>query len=221
MLTMLMLVSSESMGHLMMDDFSSMNWSSSSSAPSSQDHHQRRHHHQQPPQQPLRPHPQQQGDALCRDRFGYHGRSTFLRLSCNFCYMYLFPAAAPAAPASTVALNLTDAPGAPGPSGATSSSGALLRDRRRSLQGPANETVFNETCRAMAPDDCRRWRSCCEAADDCCRRQLRVTVENNASGDNFRCKATWDGLRCWDEAMPDSYETQFCPDYLLHSNPTS
>lgn len=204
MLTMVMLVSG-SIANLMNDDYSSMNWSSSPP----QDHHQRHHRHQQQPPQPLRQQQQQLEGGLCRDRFGYHDRSTFLRLSCHFCYIYLFPAATP------VALNLTEAP-----SGSTSS-GAMMRDRRRSLQGPFNETLFNETCRSMAPDECQRWRSCCEAADECCRRQLRASVGNNASADNFRCKATWDGLGCWDAANPDSHETQYCPDYLLHSNPTS
>lgn len=194
----------------MYDDYSSVNWSSSPT----QDHHLKRHHHQLQPPQPLRQLHQQQEVAKCRDRFGYHDRSTFLRLSCNFCYMYLFPVA------STVARNLTDTGASGAPSGSGSSE-TILRNRRRSLPDISNETLFNETCSSMASYDCRRWRSCCEAADECCRRQLSMSVGNNASDDNFQCKATWDGLSCWDTAKPDSYETQFCPDYMLHSNPTS
>ena len=69
---------------------------------------------------------------------------------------------------------------------------------------------------------CERWKSCCRAANTCCRRQLSLTTRpasamldpTRVDDADERCASTWDGFSCWDSANPGTTVRQACPAYM-------
>jgi len=71
---------------------------------------------------------------------------------------------------------------------------------------------------------CERWKSCCRAANNCCRRQLslRTTaspgvmegLRSPVDDRTERCASTWDGFSCWDSAEAGTEVRQACPPFM-------
>ena len=74
---------------------------------------------------------------------------------------------------------------------------------------------------------CERWKSCCRAANSCCRRQLRLRTrasihlmegqwisDDEEEEEVERCASTWDGFSCWDSAEAGTTVRQTCPAYM-------
>ncbi|XP_061179477.1 calcitonin gene-related peptide type 1 receptor-like [Saccostrea echinata] len=78
-----------------------------------------------------------------------------------------------------------------------------------------NETVKSNVCSFLSRDECQRWILCCEAADNCCERQLALPVKTNET-----CGRIWDGWLCWDEADRGTLQYSSCPLFVPYFMPS-
>lgn len=153
------------------------------------------------------------GAGLCRDRLGAFPAPTFRLLTCGMCFMFLYnnkPMDAIFKSFHIVFLNSSGSPVDFAP------------------PDVSNDSVVEKVCRVVrqAKEDCTRWTSCCQAADNCCQRQqalgdvTRVTGNEAGGGkaEQLACPRTWDGFSCWDDATAGSMVTKPCPGYIEHSS---
>ena len=142
---------------------------------------------------------------VCKDRFGPVDVTTFRRRSCVLCYYYLFPVGRDLRAVPPYYLYLARLNG-------------TSRDRMIEME-PDNATVMAEVCDSLDTDGCRRLKTCCRTAIDCCQRQLQQPT-SDAVGEDVQeekepsCISTWDGFSCWDRTPAGSYVRQTCPTYM-------
>ena len=145
------------------------------------------------------------GEGQCQDRFGSYNVSIFRRRQCTLCYSYLFPRGKSLEPLwknmeYLVSTNLTYLSAAVMVAADTDDAGAVT-----------------QICETLSEEECERWRSCCVAAQDCCRRQLGQIV---LDGPGY-CPRRWDGFGCWDATPAGTSLSMYCPTFIKHSIPTS
>lgn len=148
---------------------------------------------------------------LCRERTKNLSPLTFGLTSCATCYFYLF----------------MDDP-----------SKELWADEEW-LVGPNNTRILADVhaaastasvCSALTPDECDRWKSCCLAAEECCRRQverlaafrLRPPIAGGGGGGGGKpfCPQQWDGFGCWDFTAPGKVASDQCPEFINYAVPS-
>ncbi|XP_056007722.1 calcitonin gene-related peptide type 1 receptor-like isoform X2 [Ostrea edulis] len=78
-----------------------------------------------------------------------------------------------------------------------------------------NASIKASVCSLLTQDECHRWTSCCEAAEQCCHRQLS---ENK--GTNSSCGRIWDGWLCWNDAAQGTQSYGSCPLFMPFFTPS-
>ncbi|XP_052095932.1 calcitonin gene-related peptide type 1 receptor-like [Mytilus californianus] len=138
-------------------------------------------------------------ERKCHSRLGFHNSHVFELFSCAWCYEYLFTI--------KPQRQLFASDRVP----------VLYNPSKKLLISPDinNKTIINEVCSTLDNDECHRWKSCCVAANNCCKRQLSIPI-----GDvNETCGRTWDGWGCWDDTEKEKRVYLSCPLYLQYSLP--
>lgn len=140
-------------------------------------------------------------ERTCHSGVGHHPPNVFGLFSCAWCYQYLF--------ILKPERDLFASDRVP----------YLYSASKKSLITPDihNETFVNEICSTINSDECRRWKSCCIAANKCCEKQLSTPVKNS----NATCGRTWDGWGCWDDTEPGQQVYLSCPLFLHFADPSS
>ena len=78
-------------------------------------------------------------------------------------------------------------------------------------------TIWRRICQTLTADECARWRSCCQAAYECCERQLQEAHVYSPES----CPRRWDGYGCWNAAPAGTTISMKCPTFIDHALPTS
>ena len=148
----------------------------------------------------------------CRDRFGEWPEFTFWLQSCVMCHTFLFSHTKASQNQSRIFSLLQVRLDVVGPN-------ATVLSARHSIA--RENLVFDDICAAVKMSDvnCDRWLTCCDAAQECCRKQISA-ANRNYSSTHAQCHSTWDGLRCWDATPADTIASQSCPHYMDHALPS-
>lgn len=142
--------------------------------------------------------------GLCRWRMGGFSPDNFNLNSCSWCYYFLFPTKG-LFPFGIQYLQVML-------NGSVYPKGTML------LADVNNVTAREQVCSTLNDDECEMWKLCCDAARDCCRRQIRDYTDDVI---NVSCRSTWDGFACWEDGKPGTNSYQSCPTFLQFSVPTS
>lgn len=145
------------------------------------------------------------GDNLtdrCRGKMGAYEKEYFKKNACAWCYFYLFPSH------NFVPLY--------GEYLTVLRNGTSFPVGTRLIADPNNDTAKRTICSTLQGDECDMWTHCCNAASDCCDKQLK----ENINLINNTCQTTWDGYACWDGGTAGKSSYLNCPTYLRFSIPT-
>lgn len=146
---------------------------------------------------------------LCRYQQMSQDVPIFKVLTCSFCYVYMFK--------SDTQLNLTFTASGPvfkaGPAAAhykySYPPGSIYR------ADLDNSSMVKQICEPLSKQECEKWTTCCQAATQCCQRQLnQPPPPKNWS----HCPRTWDGYGCFDDTAAGSTAYVKCPSYLDHAS---
>ena len=147
--------------------------------------------------------------ATCRDRFGRVDVDSFRQRACTLCFVYLFPGVGDLQPSSDNYTHLVRLNGS--------------TEEERYVVDSTDLASLDPVCRQFAGDmggfdGCSRWMKCCTKADECCRRQRRISGSPSAAISSTMCSATWDGFSCWGRTPAGSVVHQQCPEYMLRTD---
>lgn len=135
---------------------------------------------------------------MCRDRSGIYPLRLFKLVTCSMCYFYIFP-------------NLHKFQHGP------ALKMTIIKDNYTAPADIENETVIARLCAAFDDEHkCRRWKSCCEEALQCCYdQQEEANSLEVADNDTPTCPPTWDGYSCWKRTPENTRAFNECP-YFIH-----
>lgn len=134
---------------------------------------------------------------------GTYYKDYFNKNACAWCYFFLFPGN------NFVPLY--------GEYLAVIRNGSSFPVGTRLIADPQNDTTKSTICSTLQGDECDMWTLCCNAAKNCCNKQLKEKYKVT----NSSCRITWDGYACWDGGTPGKNSLLNCPNYLRYSIPTS
>ncbi|GAB1597487.1 calcitonin gene-related peptide type 1 receptor isoform X2 [Argonauta hians] len=132
----------------------------------------------------------------CRDRSGMYPFQVFKLITCSMCYYYIFPSMSVFQQTADFKL--------------------YVRSKNYS-EGPdiENSSIISRLCEAIGDDDkCKRWKSCCQFAVNCCYQQKEN--DNFSRAEVLSCPPTWDGFSCWQRSPANKRVSTKCP-YYVHT----
>lgn len=141
----------------------------------------------------------------CRERSDIRPFDEFALHSCASCYSYLFPINKElrAYNQHLVSLNGTRFPHMT----------FIKADYH-------NESLKNAICSTLNSDECHRWQSCCEEAEECCKKKGYPHPEYDSLHFKDTCPRTWDGYGCWDDTPSATTVSIHCPLFIPHVMPS-
>jgi calcitonin receptor-like len=138
----------------------------------------------------------------CRSKFGIFQPEDFDFHACVWCYFFLYPENVFKPHHHQHYLMLTT----------NSSKYPAYSTFKADIK---NSTLVDIICSSLTPDECDRWKLCCETSHKCCR--------SHAHSEDFNdtCAPTWDGFGCWGKGTPGQISSMSCPVFLPFAIPTS
>ncbi|XP_060581655.1 calcitonin gene-related peptide type 1 receptor-like [Ruditapes philippinarum] len=137
----------------------------------------------------------------CRSKFGIFQPEDFDFHACVWCYFFLYPENVFKPHHHQHYLMLTT----------NSSKYPAYSTFKADIK---NSTLVDIICSSLTPDECDRWKLCCETSHKCCR--------SHAHSEDFNdtCAPTWDGFGCWGKGTPGRISSMSCPVFLPFAIPT-
>ncbi|ELU17271.1 hypothetical protein CAPTEDRAFT_192849 [Capitella teleta] len=138
--------------------------------------------------------------VFCRQRDGILPFDTFALHSCANCYGYLFPyKELRAYKEFLISVNGGQFPRT-----------TFIRADMHSIK------YTNAICSTLNYDECQRWQSCCQEAENCCLNMAYNQQEYDPEHFKVTCPRTWDGFGCWGDTPASTTVSISCPIFITH-----
>ncbi|ELU10120.1 hypothetical protein CAPTEDRAFT_219484 [Capitella teleta] len=143
--------------------------------------------------------------VYCRERDSILPYGTFTLHSCANCYSYLFPIDKELHAHKEFLFSMN---------GTLFPHMTLIRADRHNI------TNKNAICSTLNKDECQRWQSCCQKAEDCCLKTAYNQPDYDPEHFKETCPRTWDGYGCWEDTPASTTVSMSCPLFITHVMPS-